>query len=146
MKNRQAGFNLIELMVAVVLVSILAATALPSYLGQLRKSRRAEAAIALETLAQEQERFFAQFRTYTSVVAAPDGCGGAACGLRQMSNTTENGYYQLVANGNATTYALAATATGPQIKDYDCRTMAINSVGAKVGLSASGEDLTDKCW
>ena len=145
-KNHSAGFSLIELLVALVLVSILAATAYPAYLGQIRKSRRAEAAIALEILAQAQERFFARFRTYTSVVVAPDGCAGSACGLGRSSSSTENGYYQLVANANATSYALAATATGPQFKDYDCRTLSVNNVGAKMGLSASGEDLTDKCW
>ncbi len=145
MKNRVAGFSLIELIVAMVLVAILAGTAFPSLLGQLRKSRRAEAAIALESLAQAQERYYARFRTYTSVVAAPDPCAGLACGLGQNSNSSENDYYVLIANGNATSYALTATANGPQIDDTDCRTLTINSVGIKSWTSASGQDSTDTC-
>ncbi len=145
-KNRVAGFSLVEVLITLVLISILAAIAYPSYLGQLRKSRRAEAAIALHSLAQAQERFHARFRTYTSILVAPDACAGAACGLGQNTTLTENEYYQMSANGDATSYALAAVAAGPQVKDTDCRTLAINSIGAKSGTSASGEDSTDECW
>ncbi len=145
MKNRVAGFHLIELLVAMLLVAILAGSAIPSLMGQLRKSRRAEAAIALETLAQAEERFYARFRTYTSVVTGPDPCAGAACGLGQSSNSTENDYYVLVVNGNATTYALTATANGPQVDDTDCRTLTINNVGVRSWASASGQDTTDEC-
>ncbi len=146
MKNRVAGFSIIELLVAMVIISILAAIAYPSYLSQLRKSRRAEAAIALHSLAQAQERFYARFRTYTSIVAAPDLCAGPACGLARRSNASENGYYVLTANGDATSYSLTATASGPQFEDTDCRAMTVNNVGVKVGTRASGQDSADICW
>ncbi len=146
MKNRMAGFSLVELMVTLVLISILAAIAYPSYLGQLRKSRRAEAAIALHSLAQAQERFYARFRTYTSIVAGPDLCADSACGLGRRSGSSENGYYALTAIGDATSYLLIATASGPQIEDSDCRSMTVDNVGVKVGTSASGQDSADVCW
>ena len=146
MKYRNKGFTLVEALIVVTIVALLAAVAFPSYLGQLRKSRRAEAAIALESLAQAQERFYARFRTYTSLVAAPDPCAGQACGLGQSSNSSEHDYYGLTANGNAAAYTLTATASGPQFKDTDCRTLTINSVGVKSGASASGGDTTDICW
>ena len=159
MNNRVTGYTMIEVLVVVVIVSILAAFAYPSYLSQLRQSRRAEAAIALESLAQAQERFYARFRTYTSVVAAPDPCVGPACeaapdpcagpacgGLGQSSNSSANDYYVLTANGNATSYTMTATASGPQFKDEDCRTLTLNNVGIKGGTSASGQDTSDECW
>ena len=146
MTYRDKGFSFIEVLVVMVIISILAAVAYPSYMGQLRKSRRAEAAIALESLAQAQERFYARFRTYTSLVAAPDLCAGAACGLGQSSNSSANDYYVLTANGNATFYTLTATASGPQIKDTDCRTLTSNSVSIKSATGASGQDSTDECW
>ncbi len=146
MKDHVTGFSLMEVLVVMVIVSILAAIAYPSYLAQLRKSRRAEAATELVSLAQTQERFFARFRTYTSVVGAPDPCAGQACGLGHSSNLSENEYYVLTANGNATSYTLTATANGLQFTDTDCRTLTINSVGVKSGISASGQDLTDECW
>ncbi len=146
MKYRNKGFSLLELMVVVTIVSLLAAIAYPSYMGQLRKSRRAEAAISLESLAQAQERFYSRFRTYTSLVAAPDPCAGQACGLGQSSNSSEHDYYGLTANGNAAAYTLTATAAGTQLDDTDCRTLTVNSVGVKSGASASGGDTTDVCW
>ena len=146
MKVHETGFSLIELLVAILIVSILSALAYPSYLGQLRKSRRAEATTELVSLAQLQERFYARFRTYSSVVAAPGPCAGQACGLGQSSNLSESEYYVLAANGNATSYTLTATANGPQIEDTGCRTLTINSVGVKSGTSASGQDASDICW
>ena len=115
-------------------------------LASVRKSRRAESAIALETMAQAQERFFSRFRTYTSVVTGADGCAGQACGLQQQSALTENEYYQLASNGNATSFTVTATAKNEQLKDYDCRTMTVNNVSVKSGTSSSGADTTDECW
>lgn len=146
MKNRTAGFSLMELLIVVTIAGILAAIAYPSYMSHVRKSRRAEATIALESLAQAQERFYAQFRTYTAVVVAPDPCAGAACGLGQADNSTENDYYALSADGNATTYSVTATATGPQLDDTICRTLTINNAGTKSATNASGGDSSDTCW
>ncbi len=146
MKIHTKGFTLLELVTVVAIIGILASLSYASYTSQLRKSRRAEAAIALESLAQGQERFFARYRTYTSVVVGADACGGAACGLGQSSNATENGYYQLAANGNATSYSLSATASEVQVEDSDCRTFRIDNVGSKSSTSATGGDTTATCW
>jgi type IV pilus assembly protein PilE len=140
------GVTMIELLIVMVIVGVLMAAAYPSYLSSLRKSRRAEAAIAVETMAQAQERFFSRFRTYTSVVAGPDGCGGQACGLGLASNSSENDYYALTANGNATSYTVTATATNQQLKDLDCRTFTANNAGVRAAASSGGADTTDDCW
>ncbi len=50
------GFTLIELMIVVAIIGILATIAYPSYQDQVRKSRRASAMIAVEEVAQAQER------------------------------------------------------------------------------------------
>ncbi len=146
MKIHTKGFTLLELITVMAIIGILLSLSYTSYMSQVRKSRRAEAAIALQSLAQGEERFFARYRTYTSVVVGADACGGAACGLGQSSNATENGYYQLVANGNATSYSLSATAREVQLDDSDCRTFRIDNVGSKSSTSAAGEDTTDTCW
>jgi len=46
-----AGFTLVELMIVVVIASILLAIAVPSYMTQVRESRRTEAKTALLDLA-----------------------------------------------------------------------------------------------
>ena len=64
---------MLELLIVMMIVGILLAVSYPSYMGQLRKSRRAESAVALESMAQAQERFYARFRTYTSIVSGGGG-------------------------------------------------------------------------
>jgi prepilin-type N-terminal cleavage/methylation domain-containing protein len=53
MRNR--GFTLIEILIAIVIVAILAAIALPAYTSQLRKSSRAEAQSVLTTAAGNEQ-------------------------------------------------------------------------------------------
>ena len=61
------GFTLIELMVALVIVAILAAIAVPSYSLYVRKSRRGEAEATLADIAQREQQYFLDQRAY-----APD--------------------------------------------------------------------------
>jgi type IV pilus assembly protein PilE len=53
--RRHGGFTLIELMITVAIVAILAAVAYPSFMEQVRKSRRSDAITALNAVAQAQE-------------------------------------------------------------------------------------------
>ncbi len=144
--RRLAGFTMIEIVIVMVIVSLLAAVAFPAYLSQVRKSRRADASIVIESLAQEQERFFSRFRTYTSVVAAPESCTGAACGLGQLDNLSRNDYYTVTSTGNGTSFTLTATARGTQADDDDCQSMSMNNVGVRSSLDSGGGDSTDACW
>ncbi len=62
--RRRRGFTLLELMITVVIISILAAIAYPSYLSQVRKSYRAEAQADLMELASFMERYFTENSSY----------------------------------------------------------------------------------
>ena len=63
MKSQTRGFTLIELMIAVAILGIIAAIAYPSYLDQVRKSKRSDAQSALLQAANRQERFLNESRT-----------------------------------------------------------------------------------
>jgi type IV pilus assembly protein PilE len=68
MSQPSRGFTLIELMIAVAIVAILAAVALPSYLAHLRSSNRAEAQAFMMAVAARQQQFLVDTRSYAETV------------------------------------------------------------------------------
>ena len=64
--GRTLGFTLIELMVVVAVIGILAAIAFPSYQSVMVKNRRAAAQAHLIDIAQRQQLYLLDNRSYTS--------------------------------------------------------------------------------
>ncbi len=63
-KRQQPGFTLIEVMVVVVIIGILASIALPSYENSMRKSRRGSAQAFMMDVAQREQAFLLDSRSY----------------------------------------------------------------------------------
>ena len=147
----QRGMTLIELMIAVVVVGILASIAYPSFMGSIRKSRRAEGISALNQVQQAQERFRANQIQYTTNLTAAPTATPPGLGLL---TTTPSGYYA-VAIVNATNAGYEATATAvsgtTQANDGDCIKLGVKMTGATLEYaSSSGGALTyaqsNRCW
>jgi type IV pilus assembly protein PilA len=68
-KRAAKGFTLIELLVVVVIVGILAAVALPNFLGQSGKARTTEASAAIDAIKSGEESTINDVGTYVSVGA-----------------------------------------------------------------------------
>ena len=66
MSKARHGFTLIELMVTVAIVAILAAVALPMYQNYVIKSRRSSAQSFLMDIAQREQQYFLDARSYAS--------------------------------------------------------------------------------
>ncbi len=64
--RRSAGFTLIELMIAVVIVAIITVLAYPSYQDYLRKGRRASAQAFLMDLSNTEQRYLMDARAYAT--------------------------------------------------------------------------------
>jgi type IV pilus assembly protein PilE len=64
------GFTLIELMIAVAVVAILAMIAIPTYTAQMIKGRRSSAEAALLDIAQRQQQYMLDARSYAYSVTA----------------------------------------------------------------------------
>lgn len=137
-------------MITVAIVGILLAVAYPSFLDQLRKSRRADAVAAITAVQQAQERFRSNQPAFSSNLTALPSASPPGLGLL---STTATGYYTIaLRDANATGYVVTATAaTGSsQASDGTCVLMAMRIENGNVsyGSGASEIDWADpgRCW
>ena len=75
MKNKQSGFNLIELLVTVAIVGILASIAIPAYQDYVLRGKLAEAFTHLSALQLRMEQYYQDNRTYGTGAKGADACG-----------------------------------------------------------------------
>jgi type IV pilus assembly protein PilE len=109
------GFSLMEVMIVVVIVGILAAIAIPSYTGYVKRTRRAEAITALQTVALYQEKARAESGSYQ-----PEANLVNNYGLKPGTGTdyTPSDYYDInITNVTATTFRAYAIGKGRQAGD-----------------------------
>jgi type IV pilus assembly protein PilA len=125
--NGQEGFTLIELLVVILIIGILAAIALPAFLGQRQKGQDAEAKSNARNLVSHMESCYTTDETYAGCEAGDDvqdsslPLGG---GAGQVDVTLENADGFVVEaesqSGNVFTYTKDTTAT--PIIDKSCTT------------------------
>lgn len=133
---RQAGFTLIELMIAVAIVAIIAAIAIPSYDSYVREARRADAQISLVRAAQKQEQYHSMNSGYATTLSDLG-----------LSDESAEGFYSLsIANTGCEfdyvgCFQITATAIGPQSSDSGCATLSLDQSGTR--SSTGGEE---GCW
>ena len=141
------GFSLTELLVALAILALLAAAAVPVWNRQVERSRRLDATDALMRIAVAQERFHFENGRYAGAgeLAAMPPAGLGISG-------TERGYYVLelraLAGDPALGFEARATAQQPGAQDGDetCRIFALDSTGARSAETAGGENSSEACW
>lgn len=109
--KQNKGFSLIELMVAVAIIAILTAIAIPSYLGIKKKSARAEAKSNLKTIAMCLENYYAENDNYGPVGAYTyvlDNAGNVVGTFNHPGNITAAADL-----GNNLNYDYTIRVTGP---------------------------------
>lgn len=148
------GFTLLELMMAVAIIGILAAIAVPNLSKYLKESRRTDAIVALNELQQAQAKLRANCRWYGENFGTARNCAATAAGSTiDFDGTTESDLYTIAitagsASGNA--YTATATAKGSQLGDSDCRVFVLtvnttNPNGVKSSLDKDNNASTG-CW
>lgn len=113
------GFTLIELMIAVVVLGILTAIALPSYKNYVTKSSRAAAQTELLQLASLQEKIYLNSSAYAcSVTTAYNGSSGGGLGISDRFSKDKKYQFHLpLCAANTFTLTAAPVATSNQTGD-----------------------------
>jgi type IV pilus assembly protein PilE len=161
------GFTLIELVIAISIVAILTTIAVPAYQQYVLRANRTVAKTVLQKIAQDQESWFGDRKTYASdftVLYKAQSAGTRYIGNdgTMQDSASSATIYQITMKPNVSTdtvasctlggtgtitlsYALIATpsTTGPQAKDSTCMTLCLSSSGIK---GASGTAGASSCW
>jgi type IV pilus assembly protein PilE len=130
---------MVTLLVAAIIVSI----AIPSYISQVRKSRRTEAKTALLDIAGREERFYNTNNVYSAQASDLGYNGGGA----NFPMNVGSGYYQvsvaLTAGGAGVPPGYVITAvpiTADQLKDVTCLQFTLDNTGRQNATTMP------QCW
>jgi type IV pilus assembly protein PilE len=167
-RTGSAGFSLIELIIAISIISILTVVAVPAYQQYVLRANRATVKALLVKIAQDQEAWFGDRKTYALNFQVLYGAQSAATRYvgndgQMQDNASASTIYEIsMASANTSgtdniascsvsaavtkyAYVLIAkpSATGMQNKDTTCMTLCLSNTGIR-GASGTGGAAT--CW
>ena len=132
MRRGVRGFTLIEILVVFVIIGILGALALPSFLTALRKGNRSDVKAIMMESAQFMERYYTTNKTYVGAAVlsavSPKGSSGAAVKYNVSWSVTPTG----------SLYTMQAIPANGQVGD-SCGTLTLSNTGAQTAA-------TGGCW
>jgi type IV pilus assembly protein PilE len=137
----QAGFTLIEILIAVAIIAILAGIAYPMYASYVVRSKLTEAANNLADTRTRMEQWYQDNRTYNSVPTS-----GTTCGASMPSSVT---YFTFTCatSGSGQAYVITATSNANVgLGTSGNYIYTIDQTNAKATTKFSGSSVTKTCW
>jgi type IV pilus assembly protein PilE len=140
MRRSTAGFTLLEIVIALMIISLLAGIGISNYRQYIMRANRADATSLLLRVAAAQERYYLENNTYASFAHQ------AALGF--PSGLSERKFYKLeiipVPGGFTVGFEASANVdiNGPQANDTQCMEIGINQNGLRRSVPAA----PDVCW
>lgn len=132
-KYRLKAMTLVELMLALAIISIVAAIAYPSYQSHLLRAHRTAALADLAKIQIELEQHYSG--SYQS--AATSVLSGGVCSFC----TVDSEHFTVSISATASAYTIKAEPIGPQLKDQ-CS----NNHYSQLTINQTGEMTPPNCW
>ena len=129
-KKANGGFTLIELLVVIIIIGILSAIALPSFLNQANKARQSEAKTYVGSMNRAQQAYYMENGAFTGTIAEL-GLG--------IQPTTENYSYTVTVTTPASAGATGSIATNKAAALQD----ALKGYAGGVALASVGGNAND---
>ncbi len=108
-QDQTSGFTIMEIMIAIAILAILVAIAVPSYFSYIEKARRTDAMHTLLSIQLAQEKYHITNGTYGTLAQVWGGV-----------TASQEGYYTLsISSLSGSSYTLTATAGSLQSGDSE---------------------------